>query len=68
MAKMFQTMKEVTGVDLGEIMKADTYDAKVNRNIHVDGIKGLELDENKESVSENIPAKDTEVSEKSEEK
>ena len=68
MAKMFQTMKEVTGVDLGEIMKADTYDAKVNRNIHVDGIKGLELDENKESVSENVPAEDTEVSEKSEEK
>ena len=68
MAKMFQTMKEVTGVDLGEIMKADTYDAKVNRNIHVDGIKGLELDENKESVSENVPAEDSEVSEKSEEK
>ena len=68
MAKMFQTMKEVTGVDLGEIMRADTYDAKVNRNIHVDGVKGLALDENKESVSENVPAEDTEVSEKSEEK
>ena len=61
-------MKEVTGVDLGEIMRADTYDAKVNRNIHVDGVKGLALDENKESVSENVPAEDTEVSEKSEEK
>jgi hypothetical protein len=49
-------------------MKADTYDAKVNRNIHVEGVKGLALDENKESVSENVPAEDTEVSEKSEEK
>ena len=37
MAKMFETMKEATGVDLSEIMKADTYDAKVNRNISIQG-------------------------------
>lgn len=33
MAKLFESMKEATGVDLSEIMRADTYDAKVNRNI-----------------------------------
>ncbi len=30
MAKLFESMKEATGVDLAEIMKADTYDAKVD--------------------------------------
>ena len=38
MAKMFETMKEATGVDLAEIMRADTYDAKVNRNISIQGV------------------------------
>ena len=38
MAKMFETMKEATGVDLAEIMRADTYDAKVNRNISIRGV------------------------------
>ncbi len=28
MAKLFESMKEATGVDLSEIMRADTYDAK----------------------------------------
>ena len=32
-------MKETTGIDLGEIIKADSYDAKVNRNIHVTGLE-----------------------------
>ena len=34
-AKLFESMKEATGVDLSEIMRADTYDAKVNRNIQI---------------------------------
>jgi flotillin len=38
MAKMFETMKETTGVDLAEIMRADTYDARVNRNISIQGM------------------------------
>ena len=33
MAKLFESMKEATGVDLSEIMRA--YDAKVNRNIQI---------------------------------
>lgn len=40
MKRMFEAMKEATGVDLAEIMKADTYDAKVNRNIHLTGLDG----------------------------
>lgn len=38
MAKLFESMKETTGVDLSEIMRADTYDAKVTKNINFTGI------------------------------
>ncbi len=38
LAKTMETVKEVTGVDLTEMMKAETYDAKVNRNINITGI------------------------------
>ncbi|MFR3727196.1 flotillin family protein [Lacrimispora sp.] len=38
MAKLFESMKEATGVDLSEIMKADTYDAKVTKNLNITGI------------------------------
>lgn len=41
MAKLFESMKETTGIDLGEIMKAGSYDAKVNRNIHVTGLENV---------------------------
>jgi len=37
LARTIATMKEVTGLDLVEVMKAETYDAKVNRNISVSG-------------------------------
>lgn len=41
MAKLFESMKEATGIDLAEIVKADTYDAKVNRNINISGIDSV---------------------------
>ena len=41
MARTFQTIKEATGIDLAEIAKADTYDAKVTKNINVKGLEGL---------------------------
>lgn len=41
MSKLFESMKETTGIDLGEIMRAGTYDAQVNRNLHIDGIPEL---------------------------
>ena len=36
LAKTFEAVKETTGFDLKEVMKAQTYDAKVNRNVNVD--------------------------------
>lgn len=41
MAKLFESMKETTGIDLGEIVKAGTYDAKVNRNINISGMPDI---------------------------
>lgn len=38
MAKTFQTVKDATGVDLAEIMRGETYDAKVTKNINVSGM------------------------------
>ena len=40
MAKLFETMKETVGIDLADIVKAGTYDAKVNKNINVTGLSG----------------------------
>ncbi len=40
LAKTIESVKEVTGLDLVEVMKAETYDAKVNKNISVSGIPG----------------------------
>ena len=37
MKQVFDTMSEATGVDFTEIMKAGTYDAKVNKNINLNG-------------------------------
>ena len=37
-SKTMESVKEATGIDIGEIMKANTYDAKVNRNLNVTGI------------------------------
>lgn len=38
MTKLFETMKETVGIDMSEIVKAGTYDAKVNRNINISGV------------------------------
>ncbi len=43
MAKLFESMKEATGIDLNEIVKANTYDAKVNRNINVTGVSESDI-------------------------
>ena len=43
MAKLFESMKEATGIDLAEIVKADTYDAKVNRNVNVTGLDDINV-------------------------
>ena len=38
MAKLIESMKDTTGIDLTEVIKADTYDAKVNRNLNITGL------------------------------
>ena len=38
MKQVMDTMSEVTGVDMAEIVKASTYDAKVTKNINVEGL------------------------------
>ena len=43
MARTIQTIKEATGIDMAEIAKAETYDAKVNRNVNVEGLKDVQL-------------------------
>lgn len=39
MKQVFDTMSEATGVDFREILRAGTYDAKVNRNVNISGAK-----------------------------
>ena len=36
--QVFDTMSETTGVDLSEIMKSYTYDARVTKNVNVSGL------------------------------
>ena len=42
MQQVFDTMSEATGVDFREILKAQTYDAKVTRNLNFSGLPGTE--------------------------
>lgn len=55
MAKLFESMKEATGIDLAEIVKADTYDAKVNRNVNVTGLDDVNLVLKQDVKAENAP-------------
>ena len=43
MKQVFDTMSEATGVDFTEILKANTYDARVNRNITLNGIEPADV-------------------------
>lgn len=47
--QVFDTMSEATGVDFREILRAQTYDAKVTRNINVNGIHKAGSEENEGS-------------------
>ena len=42
LAQTIESVKETTGIDIREIMKANTYDAKVNRNITVSGLDNVQ--------------------------
>ena len=43
MAKVFESMKEATGIDLANIINADSYEAKVNRNVNLSGLDSVNL-------------------------
>ncbi len=43
MAKVFESMKEATGIDLASIVNAESYDAQVNRNISLSGLDSVNL-------------------------
>ena len=56
LAQTIESVKETTGIDNREIMRANTYDAKVNKNITVSGLENVQTlnvstGEVKESVS-----------------
>lgn len=56
LAKTIEAVKETTGLDLVEVMKADTYDAKVNKNVTVNGLDNptVNVDVQTESVSSKV--------------
>ncbi len=43
-------MKETTGIDLGDIVKAGSYDAKVNRNINITGVPEITIKPEEKTV------------------
>ena len=51
LAKVMESVKEATGVDMTEIIKANTYDAKVNRNVNISGLK-MEIPESNSTETE----------------
>lgn len=59
MAKTIQTIKEATGVDIAEIMRAESYDAKTTKNVNVTGMTEKEVREavGAATMAEAIPAK-----------
>ncbi|MCL1948422.1 MAG: SPFH domain-containing protein [Turicibacter sp.] len=43
MAKVMESVKEATGIDMHEIVKADSMEAKTNRNITLSGLENLQI-------------------------
>ena len=57
MKQVFDTMSAATGVDFTEILKANTYDAAVNKNVNLSGVpSSLEL---KVEDKDDVPTVDT---------
>lgn len=52
MATVMESVKEMTGFDLTETMKAATYDAQVNRNVTITGLESTLSHPNKFSLDE----------------
>lgn len=52
MATVMESVKEMTGFDLAETMRATTYDAQVNKNITISGIESAFTGASKRSLDE----------------
>ena len=60
MKKTFESVKEATGIDLAEIVRAESYDAKVNKNVNISGVSEIFDAMKKEQESENKDTKEVE--------
>ena len=67
LAKTIESVKETTGVDITEIMKANTYDAKVNKNINITGLENS-TEQTKEKIQGSILTEEIKPTEKEENK
>ena len=47
MKKLIESMKETTGIDLGDVIKAETLEARTDRNVHITGIPDIDLPDGK---------------------
>ena len=52
MKQVFDTMSEATGVDLREIMKAQTIEAKTDRHIRFDNVPEIKVSSEKSETNE----------------
>lgn len=60
MEKVFASIKETTGLDLKDLVKAEGYDAKVNRNISINGCVPVS-GSNNATVVEDVPAQEARI-------
>ena len=60
MKKTFESVKEATGIDLAEIVRAESYDAKVNKNVNISGVSEILDAMKKEPENENKDTKEVE--------
>ena len=52
MTQVMESMKEVTGIDLSDLVKAKGYDAQVTRNVNINANASKEIAETIEAISE----------------
>lgn len=60
MAQVFESVKEATGLDLRDVLKAQTYDAKVNRNLNITGLNDKEAKDTIQEIVEDVVKEDKE--------
>lgn len=50
LAKVMESVKEATGIDVTDIIKANSYDAKATRNVNVTGLEKSVIEETEYSA------------------